>query len=803
MHPFQQAEHLLWAPAPAADWLEAFPLGNGRLGAMVHGTPGDEHLQLNDGTAWSGSPGSEEATSTADPRLAPAALAAARAALARGDAPEAERQLMALQGGWSQAYLPFADLHVEIENPGGALAEGYRRQLDLATATHEVSYRLAGAALRWTCFVSHPDGVLVLVLDADRPVSVRWRLASPLRVLGQESHPSGAWLTVRLPSDMPPPHEPDLSPAWGEEALRGAVAARVVHDGEARPGRALGVRRLELVLATETTFTSIGRAPRGDAAGALTRAERRVARALGRGTAELAARQRQDHARLYDRVRLELDGPPEARALPTHERVLRAAGPSGDGSCPAEPAGHDPSLAALLFAYGRYLAICSSRPGGLPSTLQGLWNDRLRPPWSSNYTINVNTEMNYWAAETTDLGECLDPLVELVTALADRGRATARRLYGARGWVAHHNTDAWAFTSPVGRGHADPAWACWPMGGVWLSWLLAERLRFGADERFARERAWPVLREAAAFCLDWLVELPDGTLGTSPSTSPENHHLTPDGRRVAVGRSATMDLTLISGLFTRLSGLAERLRLTGDPVAVAARAALPRIPAPSAGRDGLVREWLDDPPQAERGHRHLSHLVFAYPGDTPRDAQLRAAVARSLDDRQDDSTGWSLAWKLALRARLREPARVSRLLSLVLRPAPVDGAGERGGLYPNLFAAHPPFQIDGNLGYVAAVAEMLVQSHDDTITVLPAVPAEWRSGWVRGLVARPGVSVDVAWDTVAGRITATELALTARRPAGRTRVVVRAGDREGLIDLSAGGRVVVDPGTLTARGSRA
>ncbi|WP_155128216.1 glycosyl hydrolase family 95 catalytic domain-containing protein [[Actinomadura] parvosata] len=441
MHPLQQAEHLLWAPAPAAHWLEAFPLGNGRLGAMVRGTPGAERLQLNDGTAWSGSPDSEEATSTADPRLAPAALAAARAALARGDAPEAERRLMALQGGWSQAYLPFADLHVEIENPGGAPAEGYRRQLDLSTATHEVRYRLAGAALRWTCFVSHPDGVLVLVLDADRPVSVRWRLVSPLRVLGQEAHPSGAWLTVRLPSDMPPPHEPDLSPVWGERALRGAVAARVVHDGETRPGRALGVRRFELVLATETTFTAIGRAPRGDAAGALTRAERRVARALGRGTAELAARHRQDHARLYDRVRLEVHGPPQARALPTHERVLRAAA-----------AGHDPSLAALLFAYGRYLAICSSRPGGLPSTLQGLWNDRLRPPWSANYTINVNTEMNYWAAETADLGECLDPLVELVTALAERGRATARRLYGARGWVAHHNTDAWAFTSPVGRG---------------------------------------------------------------------------------------------------------------------------------------------------------------------------------------------------------------------------------------------------------------------------------------------------------------------------------------------------------------
>ncbi|WP_375117672.1 glycoside hydrolase family 95-like protein [Nonomuraea sp. MTCD27] len=342
------------------------------------------------------------------------------------------------------------------------------------------------------------------------------------------------------------------------------------------------------------------------------------------------------------------------------------------------------------------------------------------------------------------------------------------------------------------------AWAFWPMGGVWLSWLLAERLRFGADERFARERAWPVLRGAAEFCLDWLVRDPDGTVGTSPSTSPENHYLTPQGHSVAVGRSSTMDLTLISGLFTALAALARRLHRTDDPVVAAARAVLPLIPEPATGRDGLVREWIDDAPRAERGHRHLSHLMFAYPGDTPADPRLTAAVARSLDDRGDDSTGWSLAWKLALWARLREPARVSRLLGLVLRPAPMESAGERGGLYPNLFGAHPPFQIDGNLGYVAAVAETLVQSHDGKITVLPAVPPEWRSGRVRGIVARPGVAVDVAWDTEAGQVRATEIALRARRPAGRTQVVVRAGGREGRIDLSAGGRVLVDPETLAA-----
>jgi alpha-L-fucosidase 2 len=769
------SEHLLRAATPAAAWLEAFPLGNGRLGAMVHGLPGREHVQINDGTAWSGSPLAEPANSSIEPAVAARALADARAAIERGEPAEADRRLADMQGGWSQAYLPFADLYVAAGN-GGGVVDAYRRELDLATATARVSYGRDGIEMRWTTFVSAADGVLVLCLRAQQPVDVAWSLESPLRLHGSQADERGGWLTVRLPSDMPPPHEPDLEPVWDDDpaaALRGSVVVRVEHDGRPVACGASGVGRLDLFLATETTFTAIGEPPAGDEETARQRAESRVDRAARLGVEALAERHEREHARRFGRVTLDLGAP------------------TSDASTVERLRDPDPGLAALLFAYGRYLAICSSVPGGLPSTLQGLWNGDMRPPWSSNYTINVNTQMNYWAAETTDLADGLEPLADLLTALAAKGRATARDLYGARGWVAHHNTDAWAFTAPVGRGRADPSWAFWPLGGVWLSWLLNEHLRFGAGDEFARDRAWPILIGAAAFCLDWLRPQPDGSVGTSPSTSPENHYIGPHGRPTAAGRSSTMDLTLIGGLFDALTALASRLGFDGDPVVAEVRAVRPRIPSPVVGADGLIPEWVDNPAQGEPGHRHVSHLAFAFPGDTPDDPALLEAVSRSLDDRGDESTGWSLAWKLALRARLRQPARLSRLLELMLRPALADRSGERGGLYPNLMAAHPPYQIDGNFGYVAAVAEMLVQSHRGVIDILPAVPPEWATGRVTGLVARPGVTVDVAWTTRDGRIVATEVGLRARRPPGRTVVTVLISGRRTTVDLSSGERVTV------------
>ncbi|GIF71555.1 glycosyl hydrolase family 95 catalytic domain-containing protein [Asanoa siamensis] len=736
--------HVHVSETPAGRWLEAFPLGNGRLGAMVFGSPTDERITLNDGSAWSGDVSSEERQRAISADDAAVALASARAALAAGQFDEATQQVRRLQSDYTQSYLPFGALSLEVGHRGSPV--GYRRELRLRDAEAVVSYRVGGSRVTRRAFVSAPDQVLVfsLQVSGDEGVDVSLGIDSPLAVLDR----GDGFVTVRLPSDSAPPHEPDLAaPVYDERpSVRGAIVARWAHDGVSVGGfRATGVRRLLVVVATATTFTAVGRAPAGDETSALAAAVATAEAALGLGAARLVERHRAAHRSLYDRTSLRF-------------------------------AGGEPALVAYLFHFGRYLLISSSRPGGLPATLQGLWNDSMRPPWSANYTVNINTQMNYWAAETANLAECAEPLVDLVAALRERGAVTARHLYGAAGWCAHHNTDAWAYTSPVGRGQADPAWAFWPLAGAWLCRHLVERVRFGA----APDLAWPAVSSAAEFLLDWLVEQPDGSLGLSPSTSPENHFTGPDGGSYAVDLTSTVDLSITRELLASVAELAAPLGLSASPLARRAAAALARLPRVPIGADGLVQEWLTDRPLPEPHHRHLSHLYAVFPGADTSPA-LAEAASRSLDARGDDSTGWSLAWKLALRARLRQADRLPALLALALRPVPPDATGEHGGLYPNRFSAHPPFQIDGNLGFTAAVAEFAVQSHAGVVDLLPAIPSDWPAGRLTGLVARPGVVVDVEWDSQGALVAAR---LSAAGPV--TRVAVRWRDATQRVDLAAG-----------------
>jgi alpha-L-fucosidase 2 len=798
--------HELWYDAPAKDWLEALPLGNGRLGAMVFGRPGRELVLLNDSTAWSGSPRSEHAHGRVSARDAADAMAGARAALLADDHETAIAQVQRLQSRYTQSYLPLGRLTIDSRPSGwdgAASAEAwahppfltdYVRRLDLRTAEHETRYRLGGAPVLWRVVASHPDGVLQVRLESEEPCDLDVELGSELRVVEAARGAGLAHLTLRMPSDVPPPFEPSEHIAYSDEpgdALSGALVAGWQHDGtEVSAGddtavlSARGVTRCTLTVATQTTFDGIGRAPLSDVRTARARACARVRRALALGAPAVTARQRADHAALYDRVELELPGPagdpdggPPSR--PT-DRLISAESPG-------------PLLDATVFHYGRYLLICSSRDGGTPANLQGIWNPHLQPPWSSNYTVNINTQMSYWAAETANLAETLHPLVELIEALSVSGAETARRLYGARGWVGHHNSDVWAYSSPVGMGRADPAWAFWPLAGAWLCLHLRDRVRFGAGDGFARDTAWPVIRSASEFYLDWLVELPEG-LGTVPSTSPENHFVTPHGTVSGLGVSSTMDLALIAALFDALEELAVRLGRREDLVAARARLVRPRIPGPRVGSGGLVREWAADPPPAERGHRHLSHLAFAHPGDSILDGELREALSRSLDDRGDDSTGWSLAWKLNLRARLGQSGKVSDLLALFRRTAPEDDAAQQGGLYPNLFAAHPPFQIDGNFGFVAGVVEALLHSHAGFIELLPAVPDDWPTGSVRGLVARPGVVVDIRWEPDAtGRPALASARLHALREDARRSVTVVYRGAGRTVDLTSGAEVHLRP----------